>query len=60
MTSFAIGAILDSQVREELCTRLSIPEMNPDLDAIANNNKDLSAYIEGDTLLANPYSKAFL
>lgn len=60
MTSFAIGAILDSQVRKELCTRLSIPEMNPDLDAIANNNKDLSAYIEGDTLLANPYSKAFL
>lgn len=60
ITSCAIGAILDSQVREELCMRLSIPEMLHDLNEIANNNKDLSAYIEGDTLLANPYSKAFL
>lgn len=60
ITSIAIGAILDAHVREDLCTRLSIPEMLPDLDAIANNNKDLSAYIEGDTLLANPYSKGFL
>lgn len=60
ITSLAVGAILDASVREELCTRLSIPEMIPDLNAIANNNKDLSAYIEGDTLLTNPYSKAFL
>lgn len=60
ITSCAIGAILDSKVREDLCSRLSIPEMLNDLDDIANNNKDLSAYVEGDTLLANPYSKAFL
>lgn len=60
ITSIAVGAIVDAHVRDELCSRLSIPEMLPDLDAIANNNKDLSAYIEGDTLLANPYSKGFL
>lgn len=60
ITSFAIGAIGDSEVREELCTRLTIPEMQGELDAIAENNKDLDAYINGDTLMQNPYSKAFL
>lgn len=60
LSSVAVGAILDSQVREDLCMRLSMPEMLNDLNEIANNNKDLSAYIEGDTLLSNPYSKAFL
>ena len=30
------------------------------MDKIAENNKDLSAYIEGDTLMQNPYMKAFL
>lgn len=60
ITSIAIGCILDADVRRKLCTRLSIPEMLPDLDSIALNNKDLAAYVEGDTLLLNPYSKAFL
>ena len=60
VTSFAIGAIGDSFVREELCNRLTIANMIPDLNAIANNNKDLSAYVDGDTVLSNPYRKAFL
>jgi len=60
ITSYAIGAIIDSKVREAVCTRLSIPEMLPDLNEIASNNVDLSAYIDGDTLLANPFAKAFL
>ena len=34
--------------------------MLPELDALVTNNKDLSAYIDGDTLMSNPYSKAFL
>ena len=34
--------------------------MLPDLNSIALNNKDLSSYIDGDTLLTNPYQKAFL
>ena len=59
-TSFAIGAIGDSFVREELCNRLTIQNMLGDLNSIALNNQDLSAYIEGDTLLSNPYKKAFL
>ena len=60
ITSFAIGAIGDADVRQELCARLTIPDMQQELDAIATNNKDLSAYIDGDTLSSNPYSKAFL
>ena len=34
--------------------------MIPELDNIAANNKDLDAYIRGDTLSSNPYKKAFL
>jgi hypothetical protein len=60
ITSIAIGCIWDAQVRTELCDRLTIPQMLPELDTLVTNNKDLSAYIDGDTLLANPYSKAFL
>ena len=60
ITSIAIGCIWDAQVRTELCERLTIPQMLPELDTLVTNNKDLSAYIDGDTLMANPYSKAFL
>lgn len=60
ITSIAIGCIWDAQVRTQLCERLTIPQMLPELDTLVTNNKDLSAYIDGDTLLANPYSKAFL
>ena len=60
ITSIAIGAIGDAQVRAELCDRLSIPQMKSELDKIAENNKDLAAYMDGDTLLHNPFSKAFL
>lgn len=60
ITTFAIGAIGDSWVRTELCNRLTIPQMEQELHRLAENNKDLSAYIDGDTLMTNPYSKAFL
>ena len=60
ITTFAIGCIVDAQVRAELCERLTIPHMQYDLDTIAQNNKDLASYIEGDTLMINPYQKAFL
>jgi hypothetical protein len=60
LTSIAVGAIMDATVREDLCTRLSIPHMLQELDTIAANNKDLDAYIDGETVHANPYKKAFL
>lgn len=35
VTSFLIGAIGDSKVRDDLCERLSIPNMLPELNAIS-------------------------
>lgn len=60
LTSIAIGAIGDAKTRKDLCERLSIPHLQEELDTIADNNKDLSDYITGDTLLENAYAKAFL
>ena len=34
--------------------------MLPELNTLVENNKDLSSYIDGDTVMQNPYSKAFL
>lgn len=60
ITSFAVGAIGDAFVREELCNRLTIQPLQCELDKLSENNKDISAYVQGDTLMNNPYSKAFL
>lgn len=64
ITSFAIGCIWDADTREELVSRLSIPQMAPELDRLVTENKDVSSYNEGDTIdgtaFTNPYNKAFL
>lgn len=60
LTSVAIGCIVDAKVREELCNRLTIPQMLPELDRLATENKDLTSFNDGDTLFNNPYNKAFL
>jgi hypothetical protein len=60
VTSIAIGCIWDAQVRQDLCERLTITQMLPELDTLVTHNKDLNAYVDGDTLQSNPYSKAFL
>lgn len=60
ITSVAIGCIWDAKIREDLCERLSIPQMLPELDRLVTENKDLASFSEGDTLTANPYNKAFL
>lgn len=60
ITSIAIGCIWDAKVRKDLCDRLSIQNLLPDLETLVTKNKDLSAYIDGDTLMANPYAKGFL
>ena len=62
ITSIAIGCIADSQVRKDLCERLTIPQMLPELDTIVEHNKDLTAYIEGDSdlMFSDAYRKAFL
>lgn len=58
--SVALGSIGDSKVRKELCERLSISQMLPELNRIAEENKDLSEYIAGDTLSVSTYRHAFL
>lgn len=60
ITSIAIGCIWDAEVREDLCNRLTIQQMLPELNRLVTENKDLSAFTEGDAQLSNPYSKAFL
>jgi hypothetical protein len=60
ITSFAIGCIGDADVREELCQRLTIPNMQPELDLLYEENRDLGAFVDGDTIAGNPYCKAFL
>ena len=65
INSFAIGCISDAQVRQNVCERLSIQHLQTELDLLYTKNKDLSSYVEGDTLnseygYVNPYSKGFL
>ena len=60
ITSIAIGCIWDAKIRSELCDRLSIHQMEPELNRLVTENKDLAAFSEGDTLTNNPYNKAFL
>ena len=60
ITSIAIGCIWDASVRHELCERLTIQNMEQELTRLVTENKDLSAFSDGDSILNNPYSKAFL
>ncbi|PHE64372.1 hypothetical protein COF68_05915 [Bacillus toyonensis] len=64
ITSFAIGAVGDSKVRQELCERLEMPLMKRELDLIEMNRKssedNTTAYEGFDAIKMNPYAKAFL
>lgn len=59
ITSFAIGAIDDAKTRSELCDRLSIPLLKPDLDKLVTRrgtNESFSSDVEA----TSKYDKAFL
>lgn len=60
ITSIAIGCIWDADVRSRLCSRLSIESMESELDTLVTKNRDISDFVDGDTLIGNAYSKAFL
>lgn len=62
ITSFLIGAISDRNVRIELCDRLSVPHMLPDLDDIAKAKKadDGEDYGGDDNMAEDPLTYAFL
>lgn len=62
-TSFAIGAIDDTKTREEICERLSIPLLKPDLDKIVTkkgSSESFSSENEEKDGVRSPYDKAFL
>ena len=56
ITSFAIGAIDDSDVRERLCERLSIPLLKGDLAKLVTKKTDTENSKESTSI----YDKAFL
>ena len=60
LTSVAIGCIWDAKVREELCDRLTMPQMLPELNELVTKNKNISAFNDGDNILGNAWNKAFL
>lgn len=60
VTTIAVGCIWDKDVRHDLCARLTIEQMEPELDKLVSENKDESAYSDGDTVTNNAYNKAFL
>jgi hypothetical protein len=64
ITSFFLGAIIDSETRTELCKRLSIPEFTGELDKIINaarlvTSKEDKGDVD-DSEVFNPYTYAFL
>lgn len=58
-TSFAIGAIDDSETREMLCKRLSIPLLQQDLDRIVTGKGNNESFAS-DKEVTSIYDKAFL
>ena len=58
-TSFAIGSIDDSETREMLCKRLSIPLLQPDLDRIVTGKGNNESFAS-DEEVTSIYDKAFL
>lgn len=67
-TSFAIGAIGDAKVREQLATRLSVEKLLPELNAMSTKRKDKQAFKNKDgtveevtaSTVSSLYDKAFL
>lgn len=57
-TSFAIGAIDDAKTREELCDRLSIPLLKPDLDRIVTEKGSTESFASDE--VTSIYDKSFL
>lgn len=64
ITSFAIGAVGDSEVRRKLCDRFRMPLMLKELDLIEShrkkNRKDGTEEESYDQIKMNPYAKSFL
>ena len=59
VSSFAIGAIASSDTRERLCKQLSVPLLQPDLDALVTKRGNSESF-EGSQELTSMYDKAFM
>lgn len=59
VSSFAIGAITSASTRERLCKQLSVPLLQPDLDALVTK-KGSSENSENGEELTSIYDKAFM
>ncbi len=59
ISSFAIGAIASSNTRRRVCEELSVPMLQPDLDALVTKKGDAESY-ESDSETSSIYDKAFL
>lgn len=67
-TSFAIGAIGDAKVREQLSTRLSVEQLLPELDAMSTKKKDKQTFKNPDgkveevsaSTVSSLYDRSFL
>lgn len=61
VTSFAVGAIVNSDTRKRICERLSVPQLLPDLDSIVLKRGDAETFESaGDSETVSKYDKAFL
>ncbi|MGV3076392.1 hypothetical protein ACEE21_15035 [Clostridium baratii] len=58
-TSFAIGAIDDDKTRNDLCERLSIPLLKPDLDKLVTAKGSNESFASDDEV-TSIYDKGFL
>lgn len=59
VSSFAIGAIASSETRARLCKQLSVPLLQPDLDALVTKRGSSESF-NSDDELASIYDKAFM
>jgi hypothetical protein len=60
ITSFFVGAIADAEVRSELCHRMSIPNMIPELHRISSASTVRDEESEGESRQESIFTHAFL
>ena len=60
ITTSCIGAIVDNETREMLCTRLSMPAMKPELDNLIQKKGDTESFAREEEMATSIYDKAFL
>ena len=60
ITSFAVGAISDLKVRRDLCERLSVPLLKPQLDLLVTGMGNSETFNTDGDAHVSPFKNAFL